>query len=344
VALFSLLGLGEVGLVLRDAGYGVASLLSLGRLAEVAHRLSVLRYTGSYRSSLVTQAFLAFVYAAPALAGLVAASAPATRTKWLYGLLLPFLSPALLMLIRTQRGAVIVSAILWVSEYFAAAVMMGERTLVTGRRVALAATVLGLALLLFAYVAVLRNGATEVSLAFALLPKVVTGAFGGPINLSIWLRETRGVVASPALGAYTFSGVYDILGLHTRVLGLFDDFHTLQSGYSTNIYTIFRPLIEDFTLPGALLLSSLFGFLAQRSYDGVRRGRPRAAPGLAAAYATILFSFNTCIWTWNATIAAVLLLGAFVQLAPRESHVRRRIRSRDRVGGQGFACHLGDGW
>ena len=56
------------------------------------------------------------------------------------------------------------------------------------------------------------------------------------------------------MGAYTFAGVFDLLGIKQRQIGVYEQYETLAGGEDTNIYTLLRGLIQDFTLPGAMPL------------------------------------------------------------------------------------------
>ena len=52
-----------------------------------------------------------------------------------------------------------------------------------------------------------------------------------------------------------------MLGLGHRIPGLFENVVDLVIGETSNIYTAFRPLIQDFTIPGALAVLALLGVL-----------------------------------------------------------------------------------
>jgi hypothetical protein len=135
-----------------------------------------------------------------------------------------------------------------------------------------------------------------------LFRKVTSGAAGHMTAFSWWFEKRGAKGLPPFLGQITFAGIFNALGIYERKLGLFQEFVLLRSGFNTNIYTIFRPLILDFTLFGALILLFFSGFVAGIAYQFVLIGKVRFVPLLTAFYATVMFSFNTSLWIWNTVL------------------------------------------
>ena len=118
--------------------------------------------------------------------------------------------------------------------------------------------------------------------------------------------------------------------------GIFDSVVELIAGETSNIYTGFRPLIEDFTMPGAIAILGVLGFVGGASYRAVARGNWGAVPVLAAAYMTMLWTPITWFWIYNsltATVVAIGLVVFFIRLWRRARHVpltRERLVSTTR--------------
>ena len=121
---------------------------------------------------------------------------------------------------------------------------------------------LGIALLLvilFAVGATLRVG--EVPNINAISDSLKSGRtrasmFGHISEFSQWFQESWDEDMKPAFGAYTIAGLFNLSGLHTRYPGLYiEKSYEVEPGASTNIYTIFRGLIQDFTLPGSIVIA-----------------------------------------------------------------------------------------
>jgi len=143
---------------------------------------------------------------------------------------------------------------------------------------------------------------------------------------SSWLQgHALSVNTHPTLGQYTFAGAFDLLHIHTRVAGLYTD-QVQIDGAGYNIYTAFRGLIEDFTVPGALLFLALVGFGAQIAYLRAKSGDFLSVGILAAFYAATLWSFVVDVFIYNTIVLAFLVLIGYLAIAPRPFF--RRVATR----------------
>jgi oligosaccharide repeat unit polymerase len=145
--------------------------------------------------------------------------------------------------------------------------------------------------------------------------------FGPPLAFASWVDH--GEPAIHAWGAFTFAGVFDLVGLRSRTIGTYTNFVNTIGSENTNIFTVFRGLIEDFTLAGATIVCGLFGYLSGKTYS-----KPSCHPwfilGLSAYYAVALFSplfsffsTNSPIFAW---VMASMVLGS---LYPSRTLLRR---------------------
>ena len=93
------------------------------------------------------------------------------------------------------------------------------------------------------------------------------------------------------------------------------EFRSVAPATSTNVYTVFRALIEDFTVPGTLALAVVLGFVVGAAWQGVLKGaRPRLSIWIVVAFLAAamlgllssIFAFtNVCL---GFAIFAVLLV------------------------------------
>ena len=88
----------------------------------------------------------------------------------------------------------------------------------------------------------------------------------------------------------------------------------LVAGETSNIYTGFRPLIEDFTIPGALVVLALLGFVGGLGFRNVAAGKWSGLPLLLIAYLTTLWTPITWFWIYNSLTATVFTLALLVWL------------------------------
>jgi oligosaccharide repeat unit polymerase len=119
-------------------------------------------------------------------------------------------------------------------------------------------------------------------------------AFGGPSALSRWLESSH-VGASLALGAQSFDSVASMLGIKEQLVGVYDDYAALsvRKPELGNIYTIVRPLLEDFGLPGACCFMLCLGAVCGLVFERTRQGRLSARALACALGVYVVFSIIT---------------------------------------------------
>jgi oligosaccharide repeat unit polymerase len=108
-------------------------------------------------------------------------------------------------------------------------------------------------------------------------------------------------------GQYSLAGTFDLLGLKKRVAALDYEPVMLQNGTPSNVYTAFRGLIQDFSLPGALLLCLACGVLCGSAYTRACSGKIGSVLILAGYYSFFLWSPIVSIFNYNS-----VWLGLFV--------------------------------
>jgi oligosaccharide repeat unit polymerase len=84
--------------------------------------------------------------------------------------------------------------------------------------------------------------------------------FGGIAAFSTYLEGYNPV--EYGWGRYSFSSLYDLLGIHNNTLGIYTDYLRISSEDSsqvTNIFTAFRQFMDDFGILGTLILMFLLG-------------------------------------------------------------------------------------
>ncbi len=301
----SIVGLISFVIVLNSAVQNLGSLLSMEELLNVARKIASHRYDRTYRPFL-SQFLNMFLYAGPLFGGILVAISQ--RRRYVIIAALPILPALLMTAVFTLRGFTIISIVLWISSYLATRVLLCHYQLFTKRHLISGLLVVVLLLIIVAGAGFARRGSIDTdSIAARSYAIVCNVAFGHMAVFSNWF-ERRGLeVKSPLPGSYTFAGIFDLLGIREREVGLFTETVTLSSGDTSTIYTVFRVLIEDFSPLGSLFILFLVAFLASRVYQRVLQGDARVMPILAAFYATVLWSFCTSIWIWNSIIAAFVL-------------------------------------
>jgi len=258
----------------------------------------------------LSQALLPFVYLGPSAAGILFVLRREKRWKLLS--LLAFLPAVFVTILQTTKGAVLYAMLLWFSGYFATRLRFGKLAVFTKSHFVVTAVVGSAVTIFFFAVSFARLASTDAALLNVVVVKLVTAAFGHMNVFSQWLAEYWDKPFAPALGATTFAGPLEMLGYGHRIPGLFEDLIELVAGDTSNIYTAFRPLIQDFTIPGALVILSLVGFAGGVGFRLVAAGRWSGLPLLLVMYQTTMWSPITWFWVYNSLTATLMAVAVIV--------------------------------
>ncbi|MEL4429142.1 O-antigen polymerase [Shewanella mangrovisoli] len=111
--------------------------------------------------------------------------------------------------------------------------------------------------LFFIIVQIARGGKEEFDI-LSISSHVLTWFIGYLSAFDIWVRQYY--LFEHTFGLRTFSGIADVLNIYERSGGVYEPVE-IVAGRVTNIYTAYRGLIEDFTLPMSFLLLFCVGML-----------------------------------------------------------------------------------
>jgi oligosaccharide repeat unit polymerase len=321
-----LLGIGSGVASLVESHVPFSDMLDIQRLVIVSNQNYVARAVETAEpAGGLTQALLPFVYLAPALGGIVFVARRKIVWKFLGAVTL---TPSVMVtVLQTTKSALLMALILWLSGYFTTRLRQGKTAVFTKGHLAIGLAVAGLGTIFFLGTSLARLGSTDLGLIGTASGKLIGAAFGHMTVLSQWLTEYWTQPFSPTLGKLTFAGPLELVGAGKRIPGLFESLIDLISGDTSNIYTAFRPLIQDFTLPGAIAALVLIGFVGGVSFRMVATGNGRAAPVLLGTYATILWMPITWFWIYNSLTATMIALAVLAFLVRRRRLDSPRWRS-----------------
>ena len=98
-----------------------------------------------------------------------------------------------------------------------------------------------------------------------------------------------------------------MFGFGVRELGVFGDQSVDIGESASNIYTVFRPLIEDFTFAGALMVLALTGFVTGFSFVRMRNGSVASIAVVSLFYSFVAWSHVTSLLAYNTILLAFVL-------------------------------------
>lgn len=290
---------------MKDYELGV----SLSELMYVGHLVSVERYAGE-QTPLLVRLLVTWTYPAALLSGISYVLARSRRERILcFSVLLPALT---FSLVQAARANALIAVALGAGGYLATRAMLGTDQFRLGSKntLLLLAAAVAASLSFFLMVDLFRTNIadeqprTEVDVDWGRVKSATVGYLG---VFSHWVDKPDGLSSGQLdMGLYTFGGLFEALGLHPRDLGVYDEMVTLDANdHYSNIYTAFRGLVQDFSLPGAVAICLLIGYLAGWAY---RSGGPSQAwpfLTLAAFYSFMIWSPIGSVFVYNGPILAI---------------------------------------
>jgi oligosaccharide repeat unit polymerase len=155
--------------------------------------------------------------------------------------------------------------------------------------------------------------------------------FGSPAAFADWYAHAE--TSDLQWGARTFAGEFEMLRLKERTVGAYSDMTNVIGTEITNVYTLFRGLIEDYSEMGAVLIAVGIGAIAESLFALRLKNARSSLFCLSAFYAFFLFSPLVSLFSFNGpTLAWIVawfvlkkearpLLFPFVPPTSREAEV-----------------------
>lgn len=227
--------------------------------------------------------------------------------------LAPLIVALVYSLITTAKSTLLQPLLMWISAYGAALLLQSrDRSMKLGMS----------GWILIGCLAILISGITlftfylrypNKSLWDAVALNIVNYVTFGLPPFVFWCDKAHILGLSPDYGKWTFSGVFDFMGLGTRELGIYKQFFEIGS-LTSNLYSAFRGLIQDFTFPGAILLTVTTGAIANLAYRSVKAGNIATLGILAGIYSFVFWSPIVSLFVYNAILFAAILFAFYCGL------------------------------
>lgn len=309
-------GLAGTVIVQVANGYSLTSILSAQALLDAAASYSIERYTGGVRTPVVVPYLLGFTYAA----GLVAPfAARGLRRRWVLACYAgPFLAAASYALMTTARLGMLTVAFFLFAGWVASTVWnRGELPRLRPRAVLAGVLVAAALAAAFVSIAFLRLGTFDAQAQRIVLgDKAVGYSVGYMPAFSQWLDDSA-PTGPQEWGTSTFTGATSLGGGSEG----FDDRRLLtgEGLDTTNIFTAWRFLVEDFGVAGAPLAAFAFGWVVTWAWRRTVE-RPSMLPLLVllAGYAWMLNSTTQTIFLFTNVIAAFAVAAVVLSRRPPE--------------------------
>ncbi len=302
IFLGSILGMVAFAITLHSRGYGFADFLGVDSLSRMGNDFSVARYFLNYDIPSLARFLNSFIYLASFMGGAFFAVSRRMSDK-LFSFL-PFIPAVLFGVALTTRTSIFFPAICWISSYLATVVFINRgRFAVSAKKILALAFIAGLFIFSVVSLSMLRSQRTSLEQVRAVWDHSKIGIFGSPAAFSLWIENEWHNDTNPKMGALTFAGIFDFFHIEERLLGLYQEKVELANdGEVTNVYTIFRGLIADFTFSGALFFLFVFGFAGGLFFRLAILGKSIGVPFLAAFYSIAIWSYFVNLFIYNSIL------------------------------------------
>ena len=157
---------------------------------------------------------------------------------------------------------------------------------------------------------VFRTGEVSERTILDISEKFFTYALGHFHCFDIWFTSYE--PANYTYGTKTLMGISNLLGLEERGQGIYAEYMQVgKNGYHgiSNVFTAFRPLIEDFGEAGSYAVMFVLGFLSKLSLKYLTAGRMIFLNQtlLSAIYAYLIWSFAASFFAYTSYLAMFFL-------------------------------------
>lgn len=297
-------------------GFHLRDFFSLNSLATMNNSFAVARYSGGANQNQVTQILNIAVYAAPLIGGFALNFSQEMKQKWNC---ICSVFPALLVTLTVNTKATLIGAIiLYISGYMTSYHLKNKEGIRLKPKIVLTVIVviIGFALLMV-FSMMLRIGEISGRTFAIVMRKLVIYIFGNVQTFDVWLSDYW-KDSTFTNGGMTFLGVSSSLGLMTRVQGVY----TSLQGTSSNVFTAFRGIIEDYGSVGGIIFTSLIGFITGLSEGIIYRAnkiKELACFIMSATCFFFVYGFIISPWTYLSYIFAMIIFGIWMSIARRNS-------------------------
>jgi oligosaccharide repeat unit polymerase len=288
-------------------------------LLEMNKEIAISRYSGNEVYSVFNQFFLIFSYAAPVIGGFCYRLVG----KWEKVLCVITLIPCtFIALTQSLKMGMIASFILFFGAYITSSYTYGLPIRLKAKFVVrLALIVVGFIGTLFVSM-VFRTGEVSEKTILDISEKFFTYALGHFHCFDIWFTSYE--PANYAWGTKTLMGISNLLGLEERGQGIYAEYMQVgKNGYHgiSNVFTAFRPLVEDFGEAGSYAVMFLLGFLSKLSLKNLTVGRMvfLNQTVLSAVYAYLIWSFAASFFAYTSYLAMFFLSYFLFRMLQKET-------------------------
>ena len=297
-------------LSLISSGISFRTFFNIDTLFNINANATQERYLGNHSITLFERINLQIktilTYFTPFLGGLFLVIAKGKKDIILCYLV--FLPTIFGLLLSNSKLGLITSVFLFICGFIMMNLMLyGKLPKLEVKRIIYSILLIMLFFAFLFFAMILRIGRYDSYIIEILKYKFINYAFGSLFAFDHWLSNLETI--DLYLGARTFNGISNLLGILVRKQGVYTDFF-VDGFWRTNVYTAFRGIIDDFGRIGGLIFMYVGGFIAGVAYGKVKNNRSNILwyVVLSANYFFIFYSFMISPWSYTSLILVFILM------------------------------------
>ncbi len=209
--------------------------------------------------------------------------------RWRYTFM-SFFPVLLTLLITNTKSGLIANVIFFIASYCIGYLVRNRKPFTLTKKTFLIIVLSGFSIVLILFFAmVLRLGALNKENIIIVREKFSSYALGHIVAFDQWFGE-KPKIYEYTFGRYTFYSIFDQLGISKREQGVYQELIE-HAGIRTNVYTIYRGFISDFTCMGTLIICVLLGFISGRIIRQIKKNKITESKVLFLVFVQILFCY-----------------------------------------------------
>jgi len=240
-------------------------------LFKSSAKYTEMRYSEEVKVNIYGQLSLILSYIAAVLGGLIYRNQKEWKSKFTV-IITAFISAVIIMVTQSAKGTFIFAIFSFLAGLLVVKIYKNEKSILSVKDVKSAVICIIVSIVLFA-VSFMSRGLYESNDISFVIGKLTlyfnSYAFAHVFAFSDWFSYYLGnnasqeyEVSSMSFGFYTFMALFRLLGsTKTIPLGVYDEYFVFKDLITSNVYTIYRGLILDFTILGSLVFMLVLGFI-----------------------------------------------------------------------------------
>lgn len=288
---------------------------------KLAPMVAAGRYTQEFTPDTTVIMLVSVIYLTSLLGGLLKGL---KKVSWFKSLvwILPI---SLMALISTGRAGLLYTTIFWITGFITVQYYLGKIKKLKLYPIIFSMITMGVGVFLFFLIfQLLRWNSINFENIISASKHLKLYFFGHMAGLGVWIDDIG--VKQLHLGTKLFPSLFEFLGLSVREQGFYTEPVLISKDSTTNIYTIIRPLLEDFGTIGSFIVSFFYGLLGQVGFISLEKGYWYGSILLIVILPISLMGLLASIFGYNSTILVVMLFALMVIfLSPLKQRLRYRL-------------------